>query len=91
MSIYSSKRKEDDDSCWTSPSVAAECGGGDRDAEGGDFNNSLLREIVCDAFLRYLLLTALQPGIVKGKVHLNLVMLFFSEPITLFLHLVKGR
>lgn len=58
---------------------------------GGDFNNSLLGEIVCDAFLRYLLLTAIQPGIVKGKVHLNLVMLFFSESITLFLHLVKGR
>lgn len=36
---------------------------------GGDFNNSLLGEIVCDAFLRYLLLTAIQPGIVKGKVH----------------------
>lgn len=58
---------------------------------GGDFNNSLLGEIVCDAFLRYLLLTAIQPGIVKGKVHLNVVMLFFSESITLFLHLVKGR
>lgn len=58
---------------------------------GGDFNNSLLGEIVCDAFLRYLLLTAIQPGIVNGKVHLNLVMLFFSESITLFLHLVKGR